>query len=280
MMAELDDIIGILEAVDILNQLSTVMFVAANLEAMPRFGPEEINVAAVVERQTRVEATVKNIVDSIQQLVSTPQTTPVTVDAAADVSVFSVVQSNMNDLQMKFDSFASSVNARLDHLHTVFQSSLASATGRVNNARREDYDRSSNIIIFGVPEDRDISIWRRKIDDILQFVCGRPVDLVDVLRLGRFRSDKTRPILVKLRVAWDKRLLLSNCFKLKQYGQKGVFLSADEPPEVRRKQTFDRLKYRAERENKQVVINNDILFIDGNAVFSLRDGFIGNGQNV
>jgi hypothetical protein len=30
-----------------------------------------------------------------------------------------------------------------------------------------------NIIIFGVNEDRDLSTWRRSVDDILKFIVGR-----------------------------------------------------------------------------------------------------------
>ena len=44
------------------------------------------------------------------------------------------------------------------------------------------------------------------------------------------------------------------------------------------KNSFDQLKYRAQREGKRVEINNDVLVIDGVAVFSLSSGRI-NGNN-
>ena len=40
---------------------------------------------------------------------------------------------------------------------------------------------------------------------------------------------------------------------------RGIFIAADEPREMRRKSTFDRLKYRAERDGKRVVINDEVL---------------------
>jgi hypothetical protein len=52
-------------------------------------------------------------------------------------------------------------------------------------------------------------------------------------RLGRFVANengttrKPRPVLVKLRVVWDRRLILSKCSKLRQYGQRGIFIVPD-----------------------------------------------------
>ena len=63
-------------------------------------------------------------------------------------------------------------------------------------------DRAHNIVVFGIKEDRDMSIWRRNVDEALQFVVGHAVDAVDMFRLGRFipNSTRPRPVLVKLRV--------------------------------------------------------------------------------
>ena len=53
-------------------------------------------------------------------------------------------------------------------------------------------------------------------------------------------------------VAWDRRLTLSRSNKPKSYSQRGIFIAPDEPLEVRRRQTLERLKYRAQREGKRV----------------------------
>jgi hypothetical protein len=137
-------------------------------------------------------------------------------------------------------------------------------------------DRKMNVVVFGVKEDRDSSVWRHSVDDILQFVSGQPVDVVDMYRLGRFNTNKTRPVLVKLRVVWDRRLILSKCSKLKQYGQRGIFIAPDETLEVRRKQTLDRLKHRAELAGKNVLVTDGILFINDVAEFSLAEGLLNN----
>lgn len=80
-------------------------------------------------------------------------------------------------------------------------------------------------------------------------------------------------MLVKLRSVWDKRLILRSSWKLKSYPER-VFVGPDEPLEVRRKQTFERLKYRAGRDGKSVNVVDDILYIDSIATFSVKDGFL------
>jgi len=120
----------------------------------------------------------------------------------------------------------------------------------------------------------------------LKFIVDKHVDVMDMFRLGRYIADdngvtrKPRPILVKLRVDWDKRIILSKCSKLKNYSKKGIFIVPDEPVEIRRKNTFERLKYRAEKDGKHVLITDDVLIIDGAKVFSLQTGNLKNLNNT
>ena len=91
---------------------------------------------------------------------------------------------------------------------------------------------------------------------MLKFVVGRDVDIADAYRLGQFKSDKIRPILVKLRSVWDRRLIIRSSWKLKIYPDR-VFVGPDEPLEMRRQRTFDRMIYRAERDGKFVAVSDD-----------------------
>ena len=99
------------------------------------------------------------------------------------------------------------------------------------------------------------------------------MDVIDSFRLGKFNNNRKRPILVKLRNVWDKRIILQSCWKLKQYRER-VYIWADEPEEVRRSKVFDRIKNRALRENKTVVIDNDLLIVDNVPVYSLISGYV------
>lgn len=136
------------------------------------------------------------------------------------------------------------------------------------------YDRSGNIIIFGIEENRNAEIWRQNVDEVLLFLLKKPADISDMFRLGRYCDNKIRPVLVKLTVAWDKRLILSKRNELKNSGLEGVFIAADEPVEIRRKQTFNRLKHNAERSGKAVSILNDVLYVDTVPTYSRSQGKI------
>jgi len=96
-------------------------------------------------------------------------------------------------------------------------------------------DHAHNIVVFGLKEDRNVSVWRSDVDKLLQFVISHAVDVVDMFRLGRFipNSSRSRLVLVKLRFVWDKRTILSNCdCRLKEFRQGEIFIDPDEPLEA------------------------------------------------
>ena len=286
--AEVDDIIGIFHVLDAQGALSNTSFVAAKLDNIPKFGPEEVNVAYVIERQAHVEATLNNIATTVQQLSSTQAlvTSRTTIDNDGGSEALKAAQSTMTELNRKFDEFTSMINSRLDQAQTTRHtasaahgSSNGSSNVGLNDVQTAATERQRNIIIFGVPENRDAAAWRRNIDDILHFVVGYSVDVSDMFRLGRYDPNKCRPILANLRTIWDKRLILNKRSKLRTYSQHGVFINSDEPVEARRAQTIERLRYKAQRDVKQVRVEDGVLYIDEIAVFSLRDGSLNNVRN-
>jgi hypothetical protein len=94
-----------------------------------------------------------------------------------------------------------------------------------------------------------------------------------MFRLGRYRDGHVRPILVKLRSVWDCHVLINSARKLKDYTDR-IFLTRDEPLDVRRKTTLDRLKQRANRESKSVDIRDGQLFVENEPIFSLSLGYL------
>jgi type II secretory pathway component HofQ len=111
--------------------------------------------------------------------------------------------------------------------------------------------------------------------EVLKITTGKNVEISDAFRLGgRFVTGKVWPVLVKLKSAWDRRLVVIGANKLAQCEEfKRIYVSPDEPLDVRRKATLERLKKRAERERKTVNISNGVLIIDDEVVFSLNEGF-------
>ena len=122
-------------------------------------------------------------------------------------------------------------------------------------------DRVLNVVISGVAEDKQPSEWRSKIVQGLAVAAGRQVDIANAFRLARYQQGRTRPVLVKLRSIWDKRVVLSNSRILGQRDQpdfiRRMFIPPDEPLEVRRKNMLKRIRIRAEREGKRLRVSDD-----------------------
>jgi len=213
----------------------------------------------------KMDSAIQSLSASIQQLSTNGSD-------SNDGPMQQAMRSLSQNVDLRLADFTSTISAQLDHLQAVC-AQLASSTSvqayvRVSPARVQDQqqstDRSSNVVVFGVTEDRVSNVWRQTLDKALSCVTSHTVDLVDAYRIGRFDASKTRPIIVELRPVRDRRIIVSNSHKLRNF--------PDEPPEERRKRTFDHIKYRAKRAGKEVVVNGDILSIDGVMVFSLENG--------
>lgn len=278
--AELDDLIAMFDTLDEQHLLNSVNFVAINLEHLPKFGPEEVNICTVVSNHQKLSSTVNELAAEVDHL-KCSSTAP---DAKATAESVAIISAAMADFQHRIDLFQSSVNSRIDYLNNICskfsQSTSAAAASTSSVSSNPIIDRASNIVVFGVAENRAVEIWKAKVDGILRFVVGRDVQVNDAFRMGSFREGKVRPILVKLSSAWDRRLILGSCKKLKDYTER-VFVRPDEPIETRRKNTLSALKYKAQQANKLTAVNDDVLYIDGVPVFSLKDGMIrGNTNNI
>lgn len=263
--AELDDVMGILDAADTVHALDGYLFAAANLQIMPSYGPEEINLAVVADRQVKMDGAIKLLTSTVQM--------------NSDSLRQQVGQSIAQDLQQKLDCIKDAIGARLEHLSTVCNQLAQSnasykqavCTTTATSSQSRDIDRSMNLMVFGVREEKDASVWRGRVDQALAFTAGMSVDVTDMFRVGRFDVNKSRPILVKLRTVWDKRIILSNCHKLRDYPER-IFVAPDESLEERRKRMFERIKFRSEKDGKSVVVDKGILLVDNVQVFSLKDG--------
>ena len=72
---------------------------------------------------------------------------------------------------------------------------------------------------------------------------------------------------------WDRKLLVSGSYKLKNF-RKQVLIRPDETLETKRKQMLERIKVRAERKGKSVSVVGGVLSVDGVNVYSLGNGHI------
>jgi hypothetical protein len=180
------------------------------------------------------------------------------------------------NLDKKVSEALVGLSARVDNTNatlSIFAEQINKVRGPPVNSNNEA-DSAMNIIITGIPEDRDPIQWRNKVEDVLQFVVGHQIEAVDMFRVGgRFQEGRTRPILVKLRSVWDRRMIISSRRKLKDYSIR-VFIHEDEPLDISRKKTMQRLQRKAEAEGKSVNVVDGSLMVDGSIIFSLQTGYI------
>ena len=73
-----------------------------------------------------------------------------------------------------------------------------------------------NVVLTGVAENRNATIWRDVAAQALKHVAGVQIDIIDLFRLSRFTEGKTRPVLVKLNSIWNRRLVIAGARKLRE----------------------------------------------------------------
>ena len=100
-----------------------------------------------------------------------------------------------------------------------------------------DLNRASNVILFGVPEGKSIIESKAVLDEIFEFLAGKPIAINDILRLGKFaQSSRPRPLLVKLSAIWDRKLLLSQRRNRREFMIRRLNLREYVPPESKLRQ--------------------------------------------
>jgi hypothetical protein len=157
----------------------------------------------------------------------------------------------------------------------IFQDTIVQecVQGPASGSQR-NIDRSRNVVVFGISEQRNVNIWRQKVFNVLSIAAGRPVAMADVFRVGgKYTAGKVRPVVVKLDSVWDQREILKNSHRLKNYPDK-IYVAADKSRDDRRRLCLDRMKERAERDGKSVTIVDGVLSIDGVATYSTASGRI------
>jgi len=112
--------------------------------------------------------------------------------------------------------------------------------------------------------------------EVLRHAAGHDIAVTDAFRLGRYSVDRCRPVLVRLQCVWDRRTVLSGSRNLADIPEfrRSVYIYPDEPVEVRRRKTFERMKARAIAAGKQVSLKDDVLCVNGVDVYSLSQGVI------
>ncbi len=217
-LADLDDILEAFEALDCDNCLPEIVCSAEDLLIMPQLLPLH-SIEQVVEEVRSFREEVSSRLETINKCLLQP--------SAASVVSNSVTTSSIS----REGTARPSQKQQLDSL-----------------------DRRSNLILFNVPEEKDLSV----VSDVLGAIAGAQITIKDTFRLGKkvtssqsgsshshsslsgevpLTSDSSsstaahsrpRPILIKLNCPWDRRIILAGKRKLSGIeGMKKYFLQPD-----------------------------------------------------
>ena len=287
--AEFDDICTMVDILDVRNLLDRVNFAAIRWDRIPKYGPEDTNPGAVIERQMQLEATVASLAEAVNHNAAAAGSVA-DEGAPVQMSSFEALKVAITDIDMKFVDLSKNVTTQFAQLTAVCQQLSAAAAPPPRSSMdihptrtsaisvQPINDRSYNAVVFGLAESRDSLSWREELFKVLRHAAGHDVAVADALRLGgRHIPNKTRPVLVKFQSAWDRRLVLCgarNLAHLPDYCR--VFIKADETVDERRRATIKRLHSRAIRENKvvQLLENGSELYVNNVLYYSVKDGFI------
>ena len=196
-----------------------------------------------------------DIVCSSDDLLVMPQLLPLhsIEQVAEDLRGFQEeVRSHLHAIKKSVSQFADSAAS------VASTPRIAKPTSGTSSQRQvlDSLERRCNIVLFGVPEEKDISV----VSDVLQTVAGTTIPIKDTFRLGKKASSvqssqtagsfsgmspsgtpspglsRPRPILVKLSCPWDRRIILANKKKLSETeGMERYFLQPDLTLDERKK---------------------------------------------
>lgn len=267
--AEVDDILGALNHLDSQSALDSVVFSGVNYDRVPKYAPEEVNIMTVVDRQVKTDAAVQGLTEAVNELVAGNGRSTFSDACVKNITdAFDKRMLGMKDNMCKQIDQLSSICSTLSMQVKSFADEKRSKTS--------ENDRTMNVVMIGIAEDRNPLAWRSRTDDVLRFIAGRDIEVRDAFRLGRYTPGRTRPILVKLTSFWDRRLIVDGSRKLKESSEfnRNVFVFPDESLEVRRSKMLARLKEKALREHKNAHVVDGKLYVNDEFVFSLKDGHV------
>ena len=158
-----------LDLLDNSNVLSFIQFVAVSIDRLPKYGPNEINVCAVVDRQIHIDTELSELKDALHST---------TVNADGHIQQFTAASDKMVEaVHTRLSSATDMINGQLQQLAAICRNiqTLTTSTPHENPRTRAGSsapidDRAANIIVFGLAENRNNSVWNSVLLNALQHV--------------------------------------------------------------------------------------------------------------
>ena len=231
LVANLDDILRAFETLDNLDLIPAIYCEATELLKLPSLSLDPVAEQVQVNSQA-LESLISKVGGLEEKLSSF---------LAASTSTSSIPNSHDGVNTQSYAAVASSVLPSPSVAATG--ASSASLHRNVSKRSQQSDNRDLNLILFGLPESGSIVDGKVVVDEILEFLANKPIPIKDMFRLGKFSHSSTlsssarpRPILIKLSTAWDRKLILLQKSKLRDFHISRLFLREDVSPDHRLRQ--------------------------------------------
>ena len=232
--ATLVDILSVIDKLDEADSIPPIFCEASQLIKISSLEPDPVS--------KRLDTNYKAITGLVEKVdnISLPLNN---TKKALDQVVISL-QDQLANLSSSVSSFSKSISDELRDPSSCSKSSpSSSATDPASNrsVRRVSEDRSSNVVLFGVPE-LPLSETKSFIDEVACHLIGRTVSIKDAYHIGHRKQshdgiqspdESSRPRSLLIKLMNDRRLLLASRFSLKNFEKAKLFLREDLPPHAR-----------------------------------------------
>ena len=174
---EVDDIIHLFDVLDSCDDLKELQFAALSYDRLPKYGPEEINVCAVVDKQIHTDSKLVELCAKIDTLSADPGSLATISATISDSDINKISNSFGNQLQAS----TRTIQDQLTQLTAVCNqlSGLSQSSSSVGHQLKDrQLDRSRNIVVTGVAEDRNDKVWKSNVVAVLQAAACRDVQIL------------------------------------------------------------------------------------------------------
>jgi hypothetical protein len=174
--------------------------------------PTKSTVCSVADKQIHVGQDLAELMHNLRDETSRFHSKVEQLAAASEKSN-EVLFTRLSTMTEKFSGQMQQIKVICSIIHSLISESSNNATQNSTSLKTSSDDRAYNIVVFGVAEGKNRTVWSSKVQE---YVAGRSVDIADAFRIGKFSANQSRPrpIIVKLRSVWHRRLVLSNACKL------------------------------------------------------------------
>ena len=221
--ADIEDIIMAFDALDSNDSIPPINCETSDLYKLRSISLHPL--AEQVESNCQVLKDLKSVVERLESKFS----------SFSLMSSTTTSRDHSSEQQDWSNSYASMVTSFTPPAATTSRSPSTAATKHLQST-----ERGTNLVLFGLSETHSLIESKEIVDDLLEFLVGKPVQIREMFRLGKINHSSSapcqshsRPILIKLSMAWDRKLVLLRKRNLKEFRIKHLFVREDLPPELR-----------------------------------------------